>query len=62
MEPITHFLTGACLGRAGLNRKTALATAATTLAAEAPDLIVGYNVISDSRRTPNTRTATPASG
>ena len=38
MEPITHFLTGACLGRAGLNRKTALATATVTLAAEAPDL------------------------
>ena len=40
MEPITHFLTGACLGRAGLNRKTALATATVTLAAEAPDLDV----------------------
>ncbi|MGD0568163.1 MAG: metal-dependent hydrolase [Candidatus Sulfotelmatobacter sp.] len=38
MEPITHFLTGACMGRAGLNRKTALATAVLTLAAEAPDL------------------------
>ncbi len=38
MEPITHFLTGACLGRAGLNRKTALATLTLTLAAEAPDL------------------------
>ncbi len=38
MEPITHFLTGACLGRAGLNRKTALATATVTLAAEAPDV------------------------
>jgi inner membrane protein len=43
MEPLTHFLTGACLGRAGLNRKTALATAATTLAAEAPDLDVLYD-------------------
>ena len=40
MEPLTHFLTGACLGRAGLNRKTALATATVTLAAEAPDLDV----------------------
>lgn len=40
MEPITHFLTGACLGRAGFNRKTALATATMTLAAEAPDLDV----------------------
>jgi len=26
VEPITHFLTGACLSRAGLNRKTPLAT------------------------------------
>ncbi len=40
MEPITHFLTGACLARAGFNRKTALATATMTLAAEAPDLDV----------------------
>ncbi|MBS1852192.1 MAG: metal-dependent hydrolase [Acidobacteria bacterium] len=40
MEPLTHFLTGACLGRAGFNRKTALATATLTLAAEAPDLDV----------------------
>ena len=38
MEPITHFLTGACIGRAGLNRKTAYATLAATLAAEAADL------------------------
>ena len=38
MEPITHFLTGACIGRAGFNRKTAYATLAATLAAEAPDL------------------------
>jgi inner membrane protein len=43
LEPITHFLTGACLGRAGLNRKTALATATLTLAAEAPDLDVLAN-------------------
>jgi inner membrane protein len=40
LEPITHFLTGACLGRAGLNRKTALATLTLTLAAEAADLDV----------------------
>jgi len=40
LEPITHFLTGACLGRAGLNRKTALATLTLTLAAEAPDIDV----------------------
>jgi inner membrane protein len=38
VEPITHFLFGATLSRAGLNRKTALATATMTLAAEAPDL------------------------
>jgi len=37
MEPLTHFLTGACLGRAGLNRKTGLATVTLVLAAEAPD-------------------------
>jgi inner membrane protein len=43
LEPITHFLTGACLGRAGLNRTTALATATVTLAAEAPDLDVFGN-------------------
>jgi inner membrane protein len=40
LEPVTHFLTGACLSRAGLNRKTALATVTLTLAAEAPDLDV----------------------
>jgi inner membrane protein len=40
LEPVTHFLTGACIGRAGLNRKTALATLTLTLAAEAPDLDV----------------------
>jgi len=40
LEPITHFLFGANLGRAGLNRKTALATATLTLAAEAADLDV----------------------
>ena len=40
MEPVTHFLTGACLGRAGLNRRTALATFTAFLAAEAPDIDV----------------------
>jgi inner membrane protein len=40
LEPVTHFLFGAVMGRAGLNRKTALATATLTLAAEAPDLDV----------------------
>ncbi len=38
MEPLTHLLTGACMARAGLNRKSALATATLVLAAEAPDL------------------------
>jgi inner membrane protein len=38
MEPITHLLTGACLARAGFNRKAAYATLAMTLAAEMPDL------------------------
>lgn len=43
MEPVTHFLTGAILGRAGLNRKTGLATLTLVLAAEAPDLdVVAY--------------------
>ncbi len=44
MEPLTHFLTGACISRAaGLNRKTTLATATCVLAAEAADLdILAY--------------------
>lgn len=48
MEPITHFLFGATLGRAGLNRKTALATATLTLAAEAPDLDVFGHFVGNS--------------
>ena len=44
MEPITHLLTGACIGRAGLNRKTAYATLVATLAAEAGDLDVFWGV------------------
>ena len=44
LEPVTHFLTGACIARAGLNRKTALATATLTLAAEAPDIDVLGNL------------------
>jgi inner membrane protein len=40
MEPVTHFLTGACISRAGLNRKTAYATVAAVLAAEAADIDV----------------------
>lgn len=38
MEPLTHFLTGACMSRAGLNRTTALATLTMTLGAEAADI------------------------
>lgn len=38
MEPVTHFLTGACLGRSGFNRKAAYATAAMAIAAEFPDI------------------------
>ncbi len=38
MEPVTHFLTGACISRAGLNRKTAYATLTAVLAAEAADM------------------------
>ncbi len=41
MEPITHFLTGACVSRAaGLNRRTLYATVTCVLAAEAADLDV----------------------
>jgi inner membrane protein len=38
MEPVTHLLTGACLARAGFNRKAAYATLAMTIAAELPDI------------------------
>ena len=38
MDPVTHMLTGACVSRAGLNRKTALATLTLTLAFEIPDI------------------------
>jgi inner membrane protein len=38
MEPITHFLTGACIGRTGFNRKTRYATLVAALAAEAADI------------------------
>jgi inner membrane protein len=44
MEPITHFLTGACMGRAGLNRKTAYATLTAVLASEFPDVDVIWGV------------------
>lgn len=43
VEPITHFLTGACLSRAGFNRKTALATFTMVIGAEAADIdMLGY--------------------
>ena len=38
MDPVTHFLTGACLARTGFNRRSAYATLTMVLAAEAPDL------------------------
>ncbi len=38
MEPVTHLLTGACLARAGLNRRAAYATLAMAIAAEFPDI------------------------
>ena len=44
MEPITHFLTGACIGRAGFNRKTACATVVAVLAAEAADLDIFWGL------------------
>jgi inner membrane protein len=44
MEPVTHFLTGACIGRAGLNRKTAYATLAAVLAAEAADMDILWSL------------------
>src|ERR1700735_5614646 len=44
MESVTHFLTGACIGRAGLNRKTAYATLAAVLAAEAADMDVFWTL------------------
>ena len=50
MEPVTHFLTGACLGRAGFNRKTAYATLAAVLAAEAADLDIFWGFAGPSRR------------
>lgn len=44
MEPVTHFMTGACLSRTGLNRKTAYATLVMTIAAEAPDLDIVWGI------------------
>jgi inner membrane protein len=44
MEPVEHFLLGAALSRAGLNRTTGLATLVMVLAAEAADLDVLYGI------------------
>ena len=44
MEPVEHFLFGAALSRAGLNRTTGLASLAMVLAAEAADLDVLYSL------------------
>lgn len=44
MEPVTHVLTGACLARAGLNRRAAYATLAMAIAAELPDLDVLWSI------------------
>ena len=44
MDPVTHFLTGACMGRSGFNRKTALATVTMVLAAEAADIDVVWGL------------------
>ena len=38
MEPVTHILTGACMGRAGANRRVAYATGAMAVAAQFPDI------------------------
>ena len=44
MEPITHLMTGACLARAGFNRKAAYATLAMVVAAEIPDLDMLWSI------------------
>ena len=38
MDPLTHMLTGACMSRAGLNRKTSLATLTLVVSAEFSDI------------------------
>ena len=38
MDPLTHMLTGACMSRAGLNRKTSLATLTLVVSAEVSDV------------------------
>jgi len=44
MEPVTHLLTGACLSRAGLNRRAAYATLTMVVAAEFPDIDTLWSV------------------
>ena len=44
LDPVTHFLTGACMGRSGFNRKSALATVTMVLAAEAADIDVLWEI------------------
>jgi inner membrane protein len=44
MEPVTHLLTGACISRAGINRKTAWATFALVIAAEAADVDMLWSI------------------
>jgi len=38
LDPLTHMLTGACMSRAGLNRKTSLATLTLVVSAEFSDI------------------------
>jgi len=44
LDPVTHFLTGACLARSGFNRKSALATVTMVLAAEAADIDIVWGL------------------
>lgn len=44
MEPVTHFLTGACIARTGFNRTTGYATLMMTLAAEFPDVDILWSI------------------
>jgi inner membrane protein len=44
LDPVTHFLTGACMGRSGFNRSSALATVTMVLAAEAADIDVLWEI------------------
>ena len=45
MEPVTHVLFGSTLSRAGLNRKSGLATLTLAISAELPDIDVLANVL-----------------